>query len=85
MHSKKMEKKTIVVVGGVGEKWGDTQYRQQHRVIDKGMICYAVCAGSSTALVIRKWRESESSKQQKKDGKENQNRRKNREYSIPKQ
>lgn len=63
-----MEKKTIVVVGGVGDKWGDTQYRQQHRVLDKKQICYAVCAGVVTALVVKKWQGSESNKQQNKDG-----------------
>ena len=68
MHSKKMEKKTIIVVGGVGEKWGDKQFRQQYRVIDRKKINYALNAASFNGLVIKKWRESESSKQQKRDG-----------------
>lgn len=50
-----MEKtKTVRVIGGVQEiEWG-TQYRQQHRVIDKFQSCYAINASAVRILVIRK-------------------------------
>lgn len=54
-----MEKaKTVNVIGGVSEiEWG-TQYRQQHRVIDKSLSCYAINASAVRILVIRRWKKS---------------------------
>ena len=51
--------KRIVVIGGVGNKWGDKQFRQQYRVIDRKKINYALNAASFNGLVIKKWRKSE--------------------------
>jgi len=54
-NGKTMEKaKTVRVMGGVQDiTWG-TQYRQQHRVIDKAQSCYAINASAVRILVIRK-------------------------------
>lgn len=33
--------------------WGDKQYRQQHRVVDKRQVAYAVNAGAVVNSVVK--------------------------------
>lgn len=47
--------KQVRVIGGTGEMWGDKQFRQQHRVIDKKQVAYAVASGAVVELVVKKY------------------------------
>lgn len=68
MHSKKMEKeKSVIYLGnyyGFGKSYGGGTNHY------KGIMptLLATSGHGGMALVLRKWRESESSKQQKRDG-----------------
>lgn len=57
VNDKAMEK-TIKVIGGVGQMWGDKQFRQKARVIDKRKCAYAVNASAIPSLVVRKCRKN---------------------------
>lgn len=61
MCNKKAE---VILLGGVGNKWGE-QYHQQDRVYDRLGISPAVNASANNGGVIRKWY-SESDRQQNK-------------------
>lgn len=59
MNKESSNKKNIQVVGGVGEtKWGNTQYKQQHRVIDKGLCSYSICQGLIVVITVRRWEQN---------------------------
>lgn len=45
--------KQVNVIGGTGDMWGDKQYRQQHRVIDKKQVAYAVTAELMNNAVVK--------------------------------
>ena len=45
--------KEVRVIGGTGDMWGDKQYRQQHRVVDKRQVAYAVNAGAVVNSVVK--------------------------------
>lgn len=45
--------KQVNVIGGTGDLWGDKQYRQQHRVIDKKQVAYAVTAELMNNAVVK--------------------------------
>ena len=47
--------KQVRVIGGTGDMWGDKQFRQQHRVIDKKQVAYAVASGAVVELVVKKY------------------------------
>ena len=47
--------KQVRVIGGTGDMWGDKQFRQQHRVIDKKQVAYAVASGAVIELVVKKY------------------------------
>jgi len=44
--------KQVSVIGGTGDLWG-SQYRQQHRVIDKKQVAYAVTAELMNNAVVK--------------------------------
>lgn len=45
--------KQVNVIGGTGDLWGDKQYRQQHRVVDKKQVAYAVTAELMNNAVVK--------------------------------
>ena len=45
--------KEVRVIGGTGYMWGDKQYRQQHRVVDKRQVAYAVNAEAVVNSVVK--------------------------------
>lgn len=51
-----MVKKEVILVGGVGNKWG-SQYHQQDRIYSTKGLCGAINASGNNGLVIKKWKE----------------------------
>lgn len=54
MHDQE-DKKKIIEVGGVGNKWGN-KYHQQDRVYDRRGLIATINTGNNNGNVIRKWK-----------------------------
>ena len=44
------------VIGGVGAKWGEKQFRNQYRVLNKNCVSYAINASALNGLYVKKWK-----------------------------
>jgi len=56
----------VRVVGGIGTIWGK-QFHQQNRLYDTKGVSPAINAYIANGLIVKKWKKSESDRQQMMD------------------